>query len=71
MKYLIRQFIQDNDRYYRFLSDKSKEELQRELDNLFISTRCGDNFTFQNITLRSGFYNDYLVITLDEFWEGE
>lgn len=66
-RYLLRQdSIQGTD-YLGFTSDKTKEQLNDELNQLLKTVECG-TLSFQNFEFYKSKLEDYSVITLEDFW---
>ena len=68
-KYLLVQLGYDGSSYYAFFSDKSTEELNKELPRQLGSKEELEEFTFHGFKLDNYWIYSYKVISLDDFWE--
>jgi hypothetical protein len=52
-----------------FESEKCKQELTEEFNNLFLASKRYQDFDFCKRKVYRSNENDYEIVTLDEFWE--
>jgi hypothetical protein len=69
-KYLIKETGPCGYDYYSFESDKNKEQVIEEFNSIYNSLEPRNTFSFHNVkNVYRGEWNNYKIITLDEFWE--